>query len=186
MRSEFVTSRTLLDSLEVWHGRAGAKLARLDALLDAPDAAAHADSIAFFGQALWGFYNYMPNMPAYQELLSTMGLQGVHDSDLRRALFGYEATLKRNGDWDEYVRSSSISSWEPLVAKRMPELVGSDLSREPLRRLLPDVRFLANDLEFRNVITTRKIAEAALAGQSAEIRRAIDAVIKLIDREARE
>ncbi|MDZ4797166.1 MAG: hypothetical protein SGI92_03305 [Bryobacteraceae bacterium] len=181
MRKEFVTSGLALDSLEQLHRISEGKLTRLDALLETADAATNADSILFLGQALWFFNNYFPNMPAYEELLSATGLQGVHNDELRRALFQYEATAKLNADFDEYVRSSSISSWETLVASRMPQLTSSDPLEDPLRRLLPDVRHLAKDLEFRNLIATRKFTEAGLAGRSAQLRIAVANVIKLID-----
>ena len=90
------------------------------------------------GQSLWEFNDYKPTMPAYQELLATSGLQAVHSDQLRRALFEFELALERNRDWDEYIRNSSITSWEPLTAKRVPYLeVG--VPNESLRRLLPDV-----------------------------------------------
>lgn len=106
----------------------------------------------------------------------------MHSDQLRRALFEFELALERNRDWDEYIRNSSITSWEPLMAKRVPYLeVG--VPNESLRRLLPDVTRLAEDLEFRNLIAVRKWMEYRLSDRRDALESKVDQIIILIDSE---
>jgi hypothetical protein len=182
MRSEFATSKVVLDSLAARHRDRATKIERLETLLAAAYDGMPRDSVLDLGQSLWEFNDYNPTMPAYEELLATSGLQAVHSDTLRRALFDYELALKRNTDWDEYIRSSSIASWEPFLARRMPYLEAR-VATDPLRRLLPDVMRLAADLEFRNLIAVRKWMEYGLSDRRDALESKVDRVIMLIDAE---
>jgi hypothetical protein len=182
MRLEFAVSKAALDTLALHHHDRVKRIERLETLLVSADANSPRDSVLVLGQALWTFENYMPTMPAYEELLATTGLRAVRSDKLRRALVEYESVLKRNTDWDEYVRSSSIASWESLLGKHMPYLADGKLT-DRLRRLLPDVSRIAADLEFRNLIGLRMQTERDLADHRAALASVVAQVIKLIDAE---
>lgn len=182
MRLEFAASKASLDTLASNHRNRVKRIERLETLLVSADVRTSRDSVLELGQTLWTFENYMPTMPAYEELLATTGLQAVRNDKLRRALVEYESVLKLNTDWDQYVRSSSIASWEPLLGRFVPYLASGTLT-DPLRRLLPDVSRIAADLEFRNLIGLRMQTERDLADHRAALATVVGKVITLIDAE---
>lgn len=191
IRSEFVAAKVLLDSLTDDSQARVRVFSELDQGLASHRWDATPDSFVVLGQALWYFRGYRPTMPVYADLVSSIGLNAITSDELRRALKSYELELENNEDYDDYTRTSMVSSWEPLLTVRLPYAQrargSSEAANVPGRDSVGvyaiDVRGLARDLSFRNLIWLRSDGESALVKRRKGLAARVDSIVRLIDSE---
>lgn len=120
IKIEFEAADTVIGRLETNHQENVDQFTTLSRLLATGRIDLPADSVLRLSVPLWTFQNFTPTMPAYAEFLAGGGLTNLDQEYLSDALFTYELQLKANRDYDDYLRTSMMMSWEPILSSRIP------------------------------------------------------------------
>lgn len=176
---EFETADSVIGSLEAETRENIEQFTALSRLLETGRVDVAGDSVLRLSGALWTYQNFTPTMPAYAEFLAGGGLTNLDQENLRDALFRYELQLKANRDFDDYLRTSMVMSWEPILSSRIPFGDLAENTPEALR-LMTAPRLLAADLEFRNLIEVRTVIERGLLTRRESLRAAVGDVLQIL------
>jgi len=176
---EFEAADSVIGRLEASHRENIEQFTALSRLLETGRLDSVEDSVLTLSVALWTYQNFIPTMPAYAEFLAGGGLTTLDQENLSDALFRYELQLKANRDFDDYLRTSMVMSWEPTLSSRIPF---GDLAENTAAalRLMAAPRVLAADLEFRNLIELRIVVERGLQTRRESIRAAVRDVLQIL------
>lgn len=179
IKMEFEAADSVIGRLEADHRENVEQFTALSRLLGTDRSDAAADSVLRLSAPLWTFQNFTPTMPAYAEFLAGGGLTNLRRENLSDALFRYELQLKANRDFDDYLRTSMVMSWEPVLSSRIPF---GDLAEDlpEALRLMTAPRLLAADLEFRNLIGVRIVVEGGLLMRRESLRAAVRDVLRIL------
>jgi hypothetical protein len=176
---EFETADSVIGWLEAEHRENVEQFTALSRLLETGRLDLAADSVLRLSIPLWTFRNFTPTMPAYAEFLAGGGLTNLDQENLSDALFKYELQLEANRDFDDYLRTSMVMSWEPILSSRIPFGDLAENVPEALR-LMTAPQLLAADLEFRNLIELRIYLEGRLLTRRESIRAAVRDVLQVL------
>jgi hypothetical protein len=179
LKVEFEAADSVIGRLEVNHRENVDRFTTLSRLLETGRIDLPADSVLRLSVPLWTFQNFTPTMPAYAEFLAGGGLTNLDQGDLSDALFTYELQLKANRDFDDYLRTSMVMSWEPILSSRIPFGDLAENVPEALR-LMTAPQLLAADLEFRNLIEVRIIVAEGLLHRRESLRAAVRDVLQIL------
>ena len=176
---EFETADSVIGWLEAEHRENVEQFTALSRLLETGRLDLPEDSVLRLSVPLWTFKNFIPTMPAYAEFLAAGGLTHLDQENLSEALFGYELQLEANRDFDDYLRTSMVMSWEPILSSRIPFGDLAENIPEALR-LMTAPQLLAADLEFRNLIEVRIHVEGQLLARRESLRPAVRDVLEIL------
>ena len=176
---EFETADSVIGWLEAEHRENVEQFTALSRLLETGRLDLPEDSVLRLSVPLWTFRNFTPTMPAYAEFLAAGGLTHLDQENLSEALFRYELQLEANRDFDDYLRTSMVMSWEPILSSRIPF---GDLAQKipEALRLMTAPQLLAADLEFRNLIEVRIHVEGQLLARRESLRPAVRDVLEIL------
>ena len=185
MVPEFEAAEAEASDLLEDHLVSRAQFVELHRLLHSGDGVLYPDSTLALTERLWTVSAFRPQMPVYENLLSSDGLGFIRSDSLRTALRGYELTVRANRDWDDYLRAYDEGLMVETLASRLPLFTWAfedDDFGGPLR---PDVAELSMDMEFRNLIAIRANAAAVLVDRRSnlidrlqEVRRLLDSILQ--------
>lgn len=176
---EFESADSVIGGLEAENRENVEQFTALSRLLETGRLDLAEDSVLRLSGPLWTYRNFTPTMPAYAEFLARGGLTNLGQEDLSDALFRYELQLKANRDFDDYLRTSMVMSWEPILSSRIPFGNLAENIPEGLR-LMTAPRLLAADLEFRNLIEVRIVVESGLLTRRELLRAAVRDVLRIL------
>ena len=176
---EFETADSVIGWLEAERRENVEQFTALSRLLETGRLDLPEDSVLRLSVPLWTFRNFTPTMPAYAEFLAAGGLTHLDQENLSEALFRYELQLEANRDFDDYLRTSMVMSWEPILSSRIPF---GDLAQKipEALRLMTAPQLLAADLEFRNLIEVRIHVEGQLLARRESLRPAVRDVLEIL------
>lgn len=183
MVSEFAAAEQEAEELLEQHRQIRDALDELHRLFRTSEASLHPDSTLDLTIALWSVASFQPEMPSYEYLVASEGLALVRSDSLRAALGSFALVRARNRQYDDFWRDYDVQVLTPILSARLPifSLIFGDGDRGGALR--PDVRALASDLEFRNLMALRRNSEAVLADRRARLVDSIREVRRLLDRE---
>jgi len=179
IKVEFEAADSVIGRLEANHQDNFDQFTALSRLLAAGRIDLPADSVLRLSVPLWTFQTFTPTMPAYAEFLAGGGLTNLEQKNLSDALFTYELQLKANRDYDDYLRTSMVMSWEPILSSRIPFGDLAENIPEALR-LMTAPQLLAADLEFRNLIEVRIVVAGGLLTRRESLRAAVRDVLQIL------
>jgi hypothetical protein len=133
------------------------------------------DSVLNATERLWFWQLFSRRMPAYAEFLDDIGLSGVTDPELRSALYRYESALEEYLGWEDYMRTAQVNLWKPAFLGLLPSpFPGGEAGQF-------DVRQLAGDQAFLNVVAERRSVEGGLSLRRRDLSAAASEVVDLLD-----
>jgi hypothetical protein len=176
---EFETADSVIGWLEAEHRENVEQFTALSRLLETGRLDLAEDSVLRLSVPLWTFKNLTPTMPAYAEFLAGGGLTNLDQENLSGALFRYELQMEANRDFDDYLRTSMVMSWESILSSRIPFGDLAENIPEALR-LMTAPQLLAADLEFRNLIEVRIHVERQLLARRESLRPAVRDVLQIL------
>jgi hypothetical protein len=175
---EFETADSVIGWLEDRHRRNIEQFTALSRLLGTGRFDSSADSVLRLSGPLWYQQNFAPTMPAYAEFLAGGGLTNLDQENLVDALFRFEQQLERNRVYDNYVETSMMISWEPILSSRIP--FGDLADSTEALRLMTNPQLLAADLEFRNLVELRLYGERTLLARRESLRAAVRGILAIL------
>ena len=176
---EFETADSVIGWLEAEHRENVEQFTALSRLLETGRLDLAEDSVLGLSVPLWTFKTFTPTMPAYAGFLAGGGLTNLDQENLSDALFRYELQLEANRAFDDYLTTSMVMSWEPILSSRIPFGDLAENIPEALR-LMTAPQLLAADLEFRNLIEVRIHVERQLLARRESLRPAVRDVLQIL------
>jgi hypothetical protein len=179
IKVEFEAADSVIGRLAANHRENVEQFTALSRLLETGRLDSAKDSVLTLSVPLWTYQNFTPTMPAYTKFVAEGGLTNLDQENLTDALFRYELQLKANRDYDDYLGTSMVISWEPILSSRIPFGDLAENIPEALR-LMAAPQVLAADLEFRNLIELRIYVERGLQTRRESIRAAVRDVLQIL------
>jgi hypothetical protein len=162
VQTEFNFAAENIEQLIARHEKSKENFVELHRLLQSGEGIGLPERVIELSQSLWTANIYDAMMPAYQSLLDSVGLDFIRSEEFRQALIAYEIAAGRNDGWDRFLIGFDQDLGLSVLLSRLPYLVAvfEDASLEA--EFVPDIKELAADLEFRNLIAVRASGEHSL------------------------
>ena len=183
MVSEFESAQAEAETLLANHEASVEQFTALHLLFRSSQAALYPDSALDLTTRLWVVATLQPEMPTYESVRSAGGLARISDDELRRALRSFELAAAENREYDEFLREYDIHVLTEVLSARLPAFTYLFEDGDYGGVMRPDVRELATDIEFRNLIATRAASEAVLIRRRSRFIDAARDVSRLLARE---
>lgn len=182
MADEFETTLAVLNFTIGNQRESADRMRRLQELLRSGRSDLRTDSVLLLGQNLWMFNGLRDAGPAYEQFMASGRLPDLRNLELAYALRAYETMRAGVLESDDYLRQSSIMSWEPVLAERIPFIPYRGTPADTvwaLEAMTPPAA-LANDLELMNLLSIRlMLAEAGITTRELLVEAADDALLRL-------
>jgi hypothetical protein len=173
---EFDAAETVLGELIGYHRSNTFKFEELNTLLSVSEEHRDAARIIDLSHDLWRVRVYAPRMPIYENLVDSIGLGFIQDEGLRSALRLYQDEAINQKGWDDFLKAFDQDLMVATLAPRLPYFhhVFGDSQSEGGPAV--DLRLLAQDMEFRNLIALRADGERKLVDLRLELLKAVEEV----------
>jgi hypothetical protein len=173
---EFDEAEALLRELISYHRSNTLKFDELNALLSASEEERDAARVIELSHDLWTVRVYEQRMPIYENLVDSIGLEFIQDEGLRSALRIYQGDAINQKGWDDFLKAFDQDLMVATLAPRVPyfQHVFDDSQSDSGPAV--DLRSLAQDMEFRNLIALRADGERKLVEIRLELLKAVEEV----------
>lgn len=178
MRAEFAQAESRILFLLSQHRSALDAFTQMQAILNSDDPGRHEQEFDEYSRKLWTTDPYVADMPVYENLLATTGLDFVSNETIRQNLRAYESVATRNRDLDEYLVKIDAGIGLETLMSRVPAPVSIQIDgiAEIPAELGPGAANLATDLAFRNLLVVRVFGEGVLIERRTALLDAVRAV----------
>jgi hypothetical protein len=189
LRGELVaTRRDLVDHMESRRAAVTLMQHYLVVLAAAQPPAGSTDTLAVMLSRIIPYTEFAPRRAAFNDLISSGGIQLIQSDTLRRALAAYEQAMALN----RTVQDEAIAAWETQMRPYLVEHASMPGFAIHMTRLPEDIRpaelSFRSDLDafygnrrYANLLMTQIFVEWRVRRRDQELLRQLDAVLDLLD-----